>query len=85
MSNNEGMRRSHFQKRVNRILYCTENANHITEFSFVLCLRPRVYGLQHQSYLVTTGESSMLTPRLAVLLAMPSFFPIQLRYDGRRF
>ncbi|HEY2882599.1 MAG TPA: hypothetical protein VGJ15_09200, partial [Pirellulales bacterium] len=36
----EGMRRVHFKNGVNRILYRVENANNITEFSFVLCLKP---------------------------------------------
>jgi hypothetical protein len=35
----EGMRKVHFNKGVNRVLYRVENANDRTEFSLVLCLR----------------------------------------------
>ncbi len=35
----EGLRKVHFKKGVNRILYRIENANNITQFSFVLCLQ----------------------------------------------
>lgn len=35
--------------------------------------------------LASNGGSSKLSPRAGILWAMTSFFPIRLRYDGRRF
>jgi hypothetical protein len=37
----EGLRKVHFQKGYNRILYRIENSNDITEFSFVICLKDK--------------------------------------------